>query len=389
MNLKLSLNMPTINFFIRSNNDKSKSSVLYCRVRVNNSVCEFSLKEKIDKRYWNQKSNMYKSANKDVNKYIENLIDNVRYRLKTKAIFSNENLSAKQLVEAFNNQQQSVKLVDICQKYIEYAEKNKVVSAGTLKNYNVKLKNLIEFCQHTNTKFTAEQFTLKVAQSFIEHFCKSKNTNNITSANRNVLFYKQSCIYYRKHIKAIKSEIFDFECEKDKTKAPVFLNENELHQVKSIIFTSTYLSRIRDLFIFQCYTGISYCDLWGKWEIKKEEFGTIITGTRAKNGQTFWIPIESNIPLNILEKYGNELPKYENQVYNRILKEIGMICGIEKRITTHVARKTFATLMDAQGWTRETVSKMLGHKSVKTTELYYLGESFARLENEYRNRKAI
>src|SRR5690606_15721163 len=122
MKMKLSLNMPTINFFIRSNNDKSNTSVLYCRVRVNNSVCEFSLKEKLDKKYWNQKTSTYKSNNKDFNKYIENLIDNVRYRLKTKAIFSNENLSAKQLVEAFNNQQQSVKLVDICQKYIEYAE---------------------------------------------------------------------------------------------------------------------------------------------------------------------------------------------------------------------------------------------------------------------------
>ena len=62
------------------------------------------------------------------------------------------------------------------------------------------------------------------------------------------------------------------------------------------------------------------------------------------------------------------------------------ICGISKRVTTHTARKTFATLKDTEGWTRESIAKMLGHKSIKTTERYYISETNARIEQEMNSR---
>jgi len=182
------------------------------------------------------------------------------------------------------------------------------------------------------------------------------------------------------------SELIAYQGERDKIKQPIFLTMQDLEKLKCFSFNNLYLERIRDLFLFQCFTGLSYGDLWNDWEVKDTENGNVLVGVRSKNAQSFFIPVQ-NIVLEILKKYSNDLPKYANAVYNRILKEIVALCGIEKRITTHTARKTFATLSDADGWSRETVSKMLGHKSFKTTEMYYLGESTARIENEMAKRK--
>lgn len=100
------------------------------------------------------------------------------------------------------------------------------------------------------------------------------------------------------------------------------------------------------------------------------------------------MPLENELPMTILEKYSFQLPKYENAVYNRMLKELAAICGIDKRITTHTGRKTFATLMDGNGWTRETISLMLGHSKTQTTEMYYIGKGSTRLINELKKRRS-
>ena len=75
-----------------------------------------------------------------------------------------------------------------------------------------------------------------------------------------------------------------------------------------------------------------------------------------------------------------------NAVYNRILKEIAAVLNIDKKLTTHTGRNTFATVQDSKGWRRESIALMLGHKSIKRTEIYYVGNSFARIENEFRGR---
>ena len=145
------------------------------------------------------------------------------------------------------------------------------------------------------------------------------------------------------------------------------------------------LERVKDLFLFQCFTGLSYGDLWGKWEITSTSAGKVITGTRSKNNQSFFIPLESEA-LELIQKYNGELPKYVNEVYNRILKEIAACAGIDKRLTTHTARKTYATIMNVRGWSRESVADMLGHTSTRTTEMYYIGRDFARIEMEMKKR---
>lgn len=139
------------------------------------------------------------------------------------------------------------------------------------------------------------------------------------------------------------------------------------------------LERTRDVFIFCCFTGLSYIDVFklNKEKIQLSIDGQLwIMGKREKTDMDYFIPM-MGIPKKILEKYKNEtfkngklLPVKVNLTVNRDLKEIAEICGIKKHLTFHLSRHTFATLTMSKSVSLESVSKMLGHKDIKTTQIY-------------------
>jgi integrase len=160
-----------------------------------------------------------------------------------------------------------------------------------------------------------------------------------------------------------------------------FLTQDEIDTLIGLRFDSIELEQARDIFLFCCFTGLSYTDLCS---LKKENIqlscdGKLwIKGRRQKTDTEYNIPL-LNIPKMILEKYekqqtdtdGNLLPVKYLQKYNSLLKEIAKTCGIDKRITSHLARHTFATTIAlSKGVPIESVSKMLGHTSIKTTQIY-------------------
>lgn len=376
-NLILFMNQPKISYFIRNN-------FIYCRVRLNNTVSEFSTKEKINRRSWNQDKQMVISKDKIQEHYLNTLLTSLKYKLKTCAISERSEISAKELIKLCFNQDKKKLLVDLIDDFI----KNCTSKASTIMNHEIRANNLREFEAYTGLSFSPDNFTLDRCKEFINWYQQTKETTNLTSANRNLLFYKQVLVYHRNNGKKLNSDLFIFVGKKDKTKDPIFLTVEELDRIKNKLLCSEFLTRIKDLFLFQCYTGLSYVDLYGgNWEIEYKDYGNILTGTRGKNGQAFFVPLENELPMTILEKYSFQLPKYENAVYNRTLKELAAICGIDKRITTHTGRKTFATLMDGNGWTRETISLMLGHSKTQTTETYYIGKGSTRLINELKKRR--
>ena len=114
-----------------------------------------------------------------------------------------------------------------------------------------------------------------------------------------------------------------------------------------------------------------------KTDLKKDEDGTLwIYKEREKTDRAFSIPLIFNETLDIIEKYKNNgeflLPRISNQYFNRVLKKIAFILGIEKRLTHHIARKTFATtVLLNNNIPIETVSKLLGHSKITTTLTYY------------------
>lgn len=157
-----------------------------------------------------------------------------------------------------------------------------------------------------------------------------------------------------------------------------FLDEKEVALLIKTPIVDEHLSFIRDTFIFACFTGLSYSDVANLTSNNLCSF----------NGEK-WIlirrqktDVSSKIPLlpqaqEILEKYkdyetsdGRLLPLPCNQVINRHLKQIQAICGIEKKLTFHMARHSFATLALCKGVSIETVGQVLGHKWLKTTQIY-------------------
>jgi site-specific recombinase XerD len=161
-----------------------------------------------------------------------------------------------------------------------------------------------------------------------------------------------------------------------------FLSQEEIDAIFNKEFVTERLNQVRDIFLFSCFTGLAYSDVK---KLSRKNIGLGIDGDQ-------WIFINrtktdtrSNIPIlpiasAILDKYKDYpqavnqdklLPILSNQKMNAYLKEIADVCGINKILTFHIARHTFATTITlSNGIPIESVSKMLGHKNLKTTQHY-------------------
>ena len=162
-----------------------------------------------------------------------------------------------------------------------------------------------------------------------------------------------------------------------------FLYEEELASIMEKKMETPTLEAVRDIFIFSCFTGLVYIDIANLREsdIATKSGKRWIVTSRHKTGVSCNI-LMLGVPQKILQKYegkdkkGRLLPILSNQKMNVYLKEIADVCGIEKNLTCHVARHTFATLMLSLGVSMESVSRMLGHTNIKTTQIY------ARITNQ-------
>ena len=142
----------------------------------------------------------------------------------------------------------------------------------------------------------------------------------------------------------------------------------ELNRIKDKKIDIERLDKVRDLFVLQCYSGLAYADMS---TLTKEDInGDMIIKRRKKTDIMSVIPILPEA-RRILEKYNYELPTLSNQKYNAYLAEIKDICGISKKLHTHLGRHTFATILINKGIQLPIISKILGHSSTKVTEKIY------------------
>jgi len=166
---------------------------------------------------------------------------------------------------------------------------------------------------------------------------------------------------------------------------PKDLSRKELDRLMSTPLTKASHYLIRDMFLFSCYTGMPYSDMrkLSDKDITTDESGTVWVKTKRKKTKVeYEVPL-LELPLQILDRYrgtapdGRILPMLGNQEMNRQLKDIACTCGIERRLTFHCGRHTFGSETTlSQGVPLETVSRMMGHNKVKTTQIY------ARLTDE-------
>ncbi len=158
-----------------------------------------------------------------------------------------------------------------------------------------------------------------------------------------------------------------------------YLTRKELDKLMQTPLKRSNQYLVRDLFLFSCYTGIPYCDMR---KLSGEDISTAADGvvwiktSRKKTGVDYDVPL-LDLPLQILNRYkgtaadGRLLPSYSLSHINNVLKEIARICGIKRKLSYHVARHTYASEITlSQGVPIETVSRMLGHIEITTTQIY-------------------
>ena len=151
-----------------------------------------------------------------------------------------------------------------------------------------------------------------------------------------------------------------------------YVTEEELKKIVTVELKTDRLRKVRDLFVFQAYTGMAYVDImsFDFTEVKKQNGVLVLDGRRHKTGVPYHFVI-LNEAKKILKEYDYKLPKLSNQKYNDALKTLAEKCEIDKPISSHWARRTAGMIMLNNGVPIGIVSRILGHASTRTTEQAY------------------
>ena len=162
-----------------------------------------------------------------------------------------------------------------------------------------------------------------------------------------------------------------FKVQKGKSRNPTFLDESEIKSIQGYGPAGDKLQKVKDLFIFQCFTGLAFADLmqFSGDDISTVDGMKVLRSSRKKTDESF-VSLFLPEAEAIAAKYGYSLPKLSNQKYNDYLKLLGAGAGIQKVLTAHVARHTFATYLINRDIPIESVSRALGHASIRQTQHY-------------------
>lgn len=263
----------------------------------------------------------------------------------------------------------TVKRKDVNPDFIDYI-KSKVETKSSLKESTLKNhKKLIGSLIDSDIIKTFDDLTLKNIIKYDE-WLHNRDYKQATVAS----YHKFLKIYIND---AIRDELIErnpyvsFKVDRGKSALRKYLTEKELDSLIQSEMPGESFKKVRDLFLFQCYTGLAYADLHKfDFETVIERDGKfIIHDIRQKTGEDFYIVLLSNA-VEILKRYNYKLPLLTNQQYNMRLKVVGGSAGLKKDLTTHMGRHTYAALCLNKGVSIEVLAKMLGHSDIKTTQIY-------------------
>lgn len=302
-------------------------------------------------------------GDKALNDYIS-AITTKCWKLNTQMLNEGMDITVDTFIDAFKNgiTKNIITIYQVFEETIKlYATKlkNGQISSTTLGKYKTTYEHFKQFSD--NCDITT--ITANTCNNFYDHLC-TKMKNN--SAVQKMKCFK-TVIQYAIDEGYIQTNPFKTKLHIDKLEYnPLSLVQVQALKDKQI--TIERLSKVRDLFVFQCYTGLAYTDM------------ATLTRDNIKDGMIIKhrnkTSVKSIIPIldttkEILEKYDYQLPLLSNQKYNCYLKELGTICGIEQELHSHLARHTCATIFLNNGCDINTVAKVLGHSSTRITEATY------------------
>jgi len=354
---------------------------IYCRVKYSDTTVQFSTKMDVLYINWDSKrTRVTGNSKKAMNLKLETLRISIIEKY-DELIRTNVIITAKIIVDYYKNN--TLIMNSVINVFKQHNENMKSLigieySYGSYKNYKTTLKHLIKYI---NTKYnTNDIFLNKINYDFIYNFSQFLLLHTECNHNgmmKHIQRFKKITNFCIKNNYITKDPFFGFKISFKKSNR-VYVTNNELHTLQNITLNSS-LSKVRDIFLFACYTGLSYIDLYNL------SLKNITKG--IDNLQWIYVKrqktnIPSNIPIlpvafSILKKYKKQkninriFPMISNQKMNKALKEIAYLCNFNKQLTFHSARHTFATTVTlTNGVPIESVSRMLGHNNIKTTQLY-------------------
>ena len=384
---------------------KNGEAPVCMRITVNRRVAEVMIKRSIPVDLWNQKKECSKGKDRvatELNHYINTVRAKV-LQIHRKLEIDNKSITADIIKDCFYGRDKVQR--SLLEVYAEHNEKcraliGKEYTESTVTKFDTSINRLKEYIRsnyHRDDIMLAE-----LDGQFIRDFDFWLKTDKHCQNN--------SALKHLKNLKKVirialandwikKDPFYGIHFKQDEVNVE-FLSREELDILMNKEFTIKRLEQVRDVFVFCCFTALAFVDVQqlSREHLIKDNNGALwIRKARQKTNQMCNVPVLS-IPQRILRKYednaecikkGVLLPVISNQRMNAYLKEIADLCGITKRLTTHVARHTAATIVFlANDVSMENVSKILGHSNIRMTQHYarVLDSSIMRdMENVEKN----
>ncbi len=380
----------SILFWIYSKRIKNNQAPLYARITVDRKKLNISLKRRVDIQQWNpkkQRVNGNSEKARTINQYLDEVYSNL-FQCYQELRTEDRQITPQAIKSKFLGDDKLERYT--LRNIIDYHNTNMFskLHNNTSRLYLTSQRYILLFIKK---KYKVEDIELAdLDYKFIldfENFLRNHKPRNYQKKIGNNAVMKHIQRLRRMITLAYQLEWIDRDpFHKFKQKLlPTnrgFLTSRELECIEKLNIKSIRLRIVRDLFVFSCYTGISYIDLMlltNKSLVLGMDKTIWIVTQRQKTRNSVKIPLLAKA-LIIIERYKHDkrsmindtlFPMISNQKMNAYLKEIAMLAGIEKNLTFHMARHTFATTVTlTNGVPIETISKMLGHSKLTTTQLY-------------------
>lgn len=361
---------------VRKSKSKSTLSPIYIRVTMQKERFEFFINEYIHYDQWDNKNKMAIN-NHELNIRIAKSINSVYSKI---AELENEEntFTPEQLKDRILGKTRSISLLKMVHDHNQTMESliPKRYVYGTLKNYKVLLGHIHRFFDqekvtYIELKYINHRWVKRFETFLFNHTkCQKNGVIKLLQMLKKILSNAHSNGY-------IKKDPFAMIKFKKEPYSRGFLTSEELKKIE-LIELHPMLERVRDLFVFSCYTGLSFVDINSLTidQINTGNDGKLwINIQRKKSGERCDIPLLSK-PEKLMQKYKDRygervFKKISNQRVNLYLKQIAKLCEIQKRVSFHLARHTFATTITLNNNVPiETVSRVMGHSKISTTQIY-------------------
>ena len=389
-----------ITFFLYTYKTNSKGEApIYCKINLLDKKKHFSSGVYIIPSQWDKDSQRAKGIEDDVqliNRKLQEIYSQL-VRLEKQLYDEGEAINLNSIYDRYRGKEVQHTLLSLYKDRLSImmALVGKEYTLSTIKKFNEVCTHVQQFVKH---HYRLDDILLKqVDFSFIkafEEYLLERGLKPIT-INKIIQRLKQITNYAFRCNLMLKDPFVNYKPLKEK-KELVFLTAEELEKLEKFDFANHKLEKVKDLYLFSVYSGLAYhevCELRKQHLTKGFDSKTWIKMTRQKTGREFFIPLLPQAE-SILKKYedcldgseGNLLPIISNAKINVFLKEIAAIVGIEKNLTHHTARKTFAsTILLYNDVPMEIVSVLLGHANIGVTQKSYaqvVNKSISRHMNQ-------